>query len=277
MVSLRYRSSPLGTTLWEWFQYGNFRNATNAAGFTLTAYLGLQLPPDPQIVMLAFCLAFIMYSFDRISHHDSPDDRVSRRRRSQWIAAHLSQLKICFGIAVVGCLVLMGLHPMTLLIVFPCAGFTLSYSQPVLPGGRAPKSLPGIKAFYAAFFWIMLVVGIPVVVTQRSLDQVVIEIAVLLFCILFALINHRDIQDIEGDRMVGTLTLPVLFGESFAGGASLVSLGISLILSIWLADLGYSIMAAYFLIGMVLFPHRMRDWYFTSAGIALCLLINHWP
>lgn len=184
--------------------------------------LGLAL--DLPVLGLVFCLTLLTYNRDRLADYTGRDDQMNMKQRTQWIARHYRTLAALTTGTAVGAVVLLALRPAALPPILAGLGFALVYSGRILPGGRAPKQLPGLKVPYVAALWALLSVGIPLAAAGGPWNGRTALVTVAFFCFAAALVNLNDIRDIKGDRAVDTITIPVLWGEY---PARLVSVGLA--------------------------------------------------
>ncbi|WP_158633002.1 UbiA family prenyltransferase [Dulcicalothrix desertica] len=168
--------------------------------------------------------------------------------RSNWIFQHLSQLKISIILATVISLFIITMIPAALPPVLfgiaPALGYTLKF----LPEGKSPKQLPGVKAFYVGTLWTVLVAWIPLAAVGGAWTQKAVLLALACFCFIASSSNLNDIHDIEGDKLVGTMTLAVLVG---AKNAKIISLILAILggsISVLIGSIPFVIVATYVVI-----------------------------
>lgn len=91
----------------------------------------------------------------------------------------------------------------------------VTYPLKPLPGGKALKSIPGVKLLQiggcAALLVILIAQAGGAEVTSR-----VIQLALALGCSTASTANLRDVRDREGDKIDGIKTLAVLLGPGLA-------------------------------------------------------------
>ena len=96
----------------------------------------------------------------------------------------------------------------------------MSYSAPILPGKRSPRSLPYSKGIFCAVISTIVTILVPAVTVGASAAQTTALVAHtatrgLAYEIL------QDLGDIDGDKEDGTRTLPVVLG--MIGSCAVVS------------------------------------------------------
>lgn len=231
-----------------WLIYGNVIRAIGAIGYTFSVYKTLNLLQNHLVFALVSSLTYIMYNYDYVRNYSQADDKVNMKDRSDWISQHLHQLRISIILAIVISLFLITMIPTALppilLGIAPALGYTLKF----LPEGKSPKQLPGLKAFYVAALWTVLIAWIPYSVVGGAWTQKAVLVALACFCSIVSFTNLNDIRDIEGDKLVGTMTLAVLLG---AKNAKLISLLLAIVggsISVWIGSIPFVIVAAYIVI-----------------------------
>jgi 4-hydroxybenzoate polyprenyltransferase len=231
-----------------WLMYTSITRVVNAIGYTFCVYKTLNLTQNNLVFALVFALTYIMYTYDYVKNSSQVDDQVNMKDRSDWISQHSRQLIASVIVAVVISLFLITMIPEALppilLGIAPALGYTLKF----LPEGKSPKQLPGVKAFYVAALWTVLIVWIPYSVAGSAWTQKAVLVALICFCSIVSKVNLSDIRDIEGDKLVGTMTLPVLVG---ARNAKLISLILAIVvgsISVWIDSIPFVILATYLVI-----------------------------
>jgi 4-hydroxybenzoate polyprenyltransferase len=231
-----------------WLMYANIIRAIAAMGYTLSVYKTLNLPQNHLVFALVSTLTYIMYNYDYVKNYAQADDKVNMKDRSNWISQHLSELRISIIMAIVISFFLITMIPAALPPVLFGIAPALGYTVKFLPEGKSPKQLPGVKAFYVGALWTVLVAWIPYSVVGGAWTQKAVLVALACFCLIVSSSNLNDIRDIEGDKLVGTMTLAVLLG---AKNAKLISLILAIVggsISVWIGSIPFIIVATYIVI-----------------------------
>lgn len=261
----------------RWLLHSSFVMAGSAVGWSLTSERLLELRHDPLVHTLIFALAVLFYNRDRLADSGSPDDQLNMAERARWVATHRRALRRLVGAATIACGVLLVLRPAALPPILAGLGFALVYSVRRLPGGRAPKQLPGLKTPYVAFLWTLLVVGVPVAAAGGPWDRRLPFVAGAMFAFVAAQVTVNDIRDLEGDRLVGTRTLAVLWGEQ---GARVAAILLALLAAAAALALGSGglLLAAGYTAGYAAAYRRAADgvfrWLIEGAGIVTWLAVG---
>jgi 4-hydroxy-3-methylbut-2-enyl diphosphate reductase len=111
-----------------------------------------------------------------------------------------------------------GLLPFGVLLVMSLLG--LSYNLKIVPRGalggriRRIKDIPGSKTVLIALAWGLVTAGLPALSASpmRSVTALVVAFLVST-ALVFVRTAFFDLLDIQGDRIVGKETLPILLGE----------------------------------------------------------------
>lgn len=260
----------------RWLLYTSGVLAGTAVGWSLSVYLLMNLRHDPLVLVLVFALTLLMYNRDRVADYSRKDDKVNMQDRAHWISTHLRELRVLVIGATVIVLVLLVLRPAALPPILAGLSFALAYNARVLSGGRAPKQLPGLKVPYVAALWTLLSVGIPLAVAGDSWNWRATLVASAVFSFAAALVNLNDIRDVKGDRLVGTLTLAVLWGEHQARFASILLAGLAASAAAALHSVGFFVVALYITALVATYrshTDRFYRWFIEGAGIAASLAV----
>lgn len=258
----------------RWLLYPSLVMAASAVGWSLSADRLLGLRHDWAVHLLVFALAILFYNRDRLADHASPDDLLNTGARARWIARHRTALRALVAAAAAVSVVVLALRPAALPPILAGLGFALAYSVRFLPGGRAPKQLPGVKAPYVAALWTLLVVGAPVAAAGVGLAASGALVALAIFALVAAQVTVNDIRDVAGDRLVGTRTVAVLWGDV---GARRVALGLAAVTVLAALPLGSPglTLAALYTAAYALSYRREADaafrWWVEAAGVATWL------
>ena len=194
--------------------YSNLWIALSAAGAVFTNQALLGLPWDWRPCFLAFSIMFMVYTFAKTIRFDPQADELNdpartallRRFRSPLIALSCFLYAISLGLAwrwgVLG------------FCVFPFLTAVL-YEVKFLPAGfryRRLKDVTGVKSGVVALTWAALNVLLPVVMAGAAWSLAVAVVLAWNFVTFFVNTVFFDIGDMSGDRIEGTVTLPLSLG-----------------------------------------------------------------
>lgn len=142
----------------------------------------------------------------------SGSDAVNNSVRASVFRTHASAVKISVKASVVVLLACVAMLPWRAGLMFAVAtALGMSYSAPILPGGRSPRSLPFAKGPFCAVVSTVVTVLVPAAALGAPVGRTA---ALVVHTALRSLAYEilQDLPDIKGDAQDGTLTLPVAIG-----------------------------------------------------------------
>jgi 4-hydroxy-3-methylbut-2-enyl diphosphate reductase len=195
----------------------NIYVALGAGCLGYTAQMLQKLPGSYLHGVVAMLYVLSMHLLNNLTGSDA--DRYNSPEREHFYQHYrhpLAYLAIFSGIAGLAIAALIGWQPFGVLLVMSLLG--LSYNLKVLPSfwGRGRfrriKDIPGSKTFLIAAAWSVVTVALPAL-TSRQTGLVTLLVMVWTAGIVFSRTAFFDLLDIQGDRLVGRETIPVLLGE----------------------------------------------------------------
>jgi 4-hydroxybenzoate polyprenyltransferase len=202
-----------------WLLWTNILMAGSAAGWVVVTLIRLALPIDGLLISLAFLLALAFYTRDRLDEKEHRADTLTIPERTAWVQRHRLILKGVVWISFLGAIILVALRPAALPPLLVGLGFAWSYTVRWLPwrGQRlAWKHLPGMKMPFVAALWVLTTVITPAVVYGQVWRWDTWLLAVAVWALVMVQILLNDLRDLTGDRLSGTVSLPVWLGEANA-------------------------------------------------------------
>ena len=112
---------------------------------------------------------------------------------------------------------IMGRFPFFILLAMSILG--LSYNLKLVPGGLAKnryqriRDIPGSKTILIALAWGIVTSVFPPLYTSGSMNLAGVIVFIWFTCMVFVRTAFFDILDMQGDRIVGKETIPILLGE----------------------------------------------------------------
>ncbi|HYE38073.1 hypothetical protein [Methylocaldum sp.] len=169
----------------------------------------------------AFLLVYASYLIDHLADVGRFEDGQASERSLS--LARRKQLFSALGVAAfagAGAMTAIKADPVATLLLFSFPLAVVLYGTPwfgVLTRGafryRRLKDIPGIKAFYTAFFW-----GLLMVYADRFIDghqpSLTLFFSGYMFLSMFVNTVYCDFKDLERDRLESVATLPLMFGVS---------------------------------------------------------------
>ncbi|MFP4444684.1 MAG: 4-hydroxy-3-methylbut-2-enyl diphosphate reductase, partial [Desulfosudaceae bacterium] len=211
-----------GPLIQKWFLLQRLLLLTNiylAVGAGFLCYCASHLRRAEQFlphILIAFLYIFSMHTFNRLTGIE--EDRYNDPYRAVFYEKHmalLAALAIAAGTA--GLLVAFTLGPVAVLLLLIMSGLGLSYNLYLIPQRfakiriRRIKDIPGSKTILISAAWGVVVCAFPAV-ASGSLGLSAIITTVWCTGIVFVRSAFFDIIDMQGDRLAGKETIPILLG-----------------------------------------------------------------
>jgi len=180
---------------------------------------------DPLYLVISFCYIFAVYIWNRMAQKQLDElnapPRVAFHTRSPRLLLALTCAAAAVSLAVSAVL-----GRIELLLLFAAYLIALAYNVPFGPRRlryRRLKDIPASKDVFTAIAWATVAVIIPSIVRpaggslqigdpQPNPAIGVVLAAAVAFILAFVRATMFDFTDIQGDRMLGRETLPVLIG-----------------------------------------------------------------
>lgn len=196
-------------------------------------------------------------------------DRAEFYKRYKIQLASLSLVVGAFGLLLV---FRMGYVPFALLLTMSLMG--LSYNLHLFPKGLGDNKynkisdIPGSKTFLIALAWGVVTALLPALSPHESFSLATIPAFLLSTGMVFSRTVFYDILDMQGDRIVGQRTLPLLLGDKKTIRLlKKILVGLLVILPVssalhLISGLGYSLsLFPVLMLGLLFMYERNRDFY----------------
>jgi 4-hydroxy-3-methylbut-2-enyl diphosphate reductase len=202
--------------------------------------------------LVAILYVLSMHLLNHLTGGDA--DRYNDPGRAQFYQRYkwpLAAMAIAAGAGGLGIAMGAGPLPFVLLLVMSLMG--LSYNLRILPpflsGGRYRriKDIPGSKTFLIAAAWGLVTTVMPALSETGRLGPDTLAVLVWTSSLVFARTVFFDLLDMQGDRLVGRETLPIVMGERRAMEILKLSLVILIALPALTSSLGLSTGLGYWL------------------------------
>lgn len=192
-----------------------------ASGAGALAYAASVLQGFSHNMNYSFIAAFYILSMQIFNTLTGiPSDRYNNPERAQLYEKRRLPFFILAGLtglAGLGAALHMGLLPFLLLLFMSLAGVFYSTRLPasLFPslGIRSMKEIPGSKTLLIALAWGVVCVLLPSLGVRGYLDTASLGAFFFIAILLFIRTAFFDILDMQGDRIAGKETLPILLGE----------------------------------------------------------------
>lgn len=196
--------------------YSNLWISLSAAGHVLLTQfcLGLELRAWP--AFLAFSTMYMVYTLAKAVHFDPQADAVNDPERTRFLCRWRFWLIGLATVLYAGSLVWLWPRGLVWLALFPFVTAVL-YDFRLLPSGwryRRLKDIPGVKSLVVGLTWGVVVTLFPVLLAEGPSSKGWVVAGWALWNSLLWFVNtvYFDIGDMEGDRLEGTQTLPLVLG-----------------------------------------------------------------
>jgi 4-hydroxy-3-methylbut-2-enyl diphosphate reductase len=201
----------------SWVVKSNLFIALGAASLTLASQRLMGLPAELSPIALSFCAALGLYNLNILADQEAillnqPSRyRFIRPRRKKVLLASVLSLIASFLIGL-----RLGPLPLLLVVFTLLIGFFFSFR--ILPPSfsrRRLKDIPGTKEILSSLGWATLTVIIPLFSAAGSLRYPLAPLIAFAFVFLSLFVRSTllDIRNMQGDRLVGRETIPVIIGK----------------------------------------------------------------
>ncbi len=183
--------------------------------FACSRLLGIMPAVAPAAVAMLYVLS--MHLLNHLT--GTAEDEYNDPERARFYQQHrllLSVMAIAAGGLGILCATAMGAAAFAILLVMSLLG--LSYNLYLIPDGlgfklRRIKDIPGSKTYLIAVAWGVVVVLLPGITGKGTLTAAVGVVFVWATALVFARTAFFDLLDVQGDRIMGKETLPILLGN----------------------------------------------------------------
>lgn len=149
------------------------------------------------------------------------EDKYNDPDREQFYGAHRVPLVVMALIAgALGLIAALKMGPMAFWVLLAMSVLGLSYNLRIIPGSmayakkiRRIRDLPGSKTILIALAWGVLTAALPALASPGTPMASTVVVFVWATGLVFGRTAFFDILDIQGDRIVGKETIPVLIGQ----------------------------------------------------------------
>ena len=216
------------------------RSVKGWQGLAVSVQRGLLLT-NIYVSLGAGCLEYACTRLQDLSHHSShaliailyvqsmhilnhltgsEADRFNDPDRADFYRRYMVLLTLLAVIAGgAGLLAAYGLGPVSFLVLFAMSIMGLSYNLRLLPDRfsflryRRIRDIPGSKTILIALAWGVVTAILPPLSSAGSLGLGSVLVFLISTCMVFVRTAFFDILDMQGDRIVGKETIPILLGE----------------------------------------------------------------
>lgn len=214
------RSAALITSLYHLIQdllLTNLYVAMGAGCLALACIRLLDMHPQPASVAVAMLYVLSMHLLNHLT--GTAEDEYNDPERALFYQRHrvpLTILALAAGAIGILCAAAMGTVAFGILLIMSLLGLSYNlYLLPALPHWRFRriKDLPGSKTVLIAVAWGVVAVLLPGVAEKGHLTLGMLVVFFWAVALVFSRTAFFDLLDVQGDRIVGKETLPILLGK----------------------------------------------------------------
>ncbi len=246
----------------------NLYVAMGAGAVAYAATLLQGLPLDYPAIAVAILYVMSMHILNHLtgraeSRYNDPD----RERFYNRFKIPLTAMALIAGALGLVAAYQMGALAFWALFLMSILGLTYNlHIVPYLADGRLEfrslRSFPGSKTFLIALAWGVVTAVLPALAAENARPVSCVVVFLWAVGLVFCRTAFFDILDMQGDRIVGKETLPILIGQKRAltllkySLASSVVLLLAAVLAGVVTPLGYPLILPYLLMGWVVYGHE---------------------
>ncbi len=201
------------------FQDSGVHIAIGAALLTYASCLLQELSVLPEYLILAFSYVFamqhLMYFTDRAAAMYNEPTRALFYERHKLLIISVGAAGVVTALAFSA---MLGLDTFGLILLATAAG--VAYNARIVPEKlvrfvryRRPKDVPASRDIFAGLGWSVVTVAVPFLHASSSLAGRNVVAFFFVFAIAFIRSVIVDVKHIQGDRVVGNETIPIIIGK----------------------------------------------------------------
>jgi len=253
---------------WRFFLKSNLYVATGAGSLSYTSSLLQQVEPQFTYFFVAF---FYVYAMHLLNHFTDKASKLNDPIQTMFYGRHRRFLLVTGVLSALAALGLGAyLGPLPFIFVLAMSGIGLMYSFKIIPERLAKatgisrlKEIPGSKTMFTAVAWGVLAALIPVVCSDQGTSGATAIAFFFVAGMIFIRSGLFDLLAIEGDRVVGKETLPIVLGKELTFKLlyfSSIAFIAMLVGAAWggvIPSLGYILsLSGLYMLGYLLLYHR---------------------
>jgi 4-hydroxy-3-methylbut-2-enyl diphosphate reductase len=261
----------------------NLYVALGAGGLCLAMISLLELDLRPSVLAVAFLYILSMHTLNHLTGRK--EDKYNEPDREKFYTRYKSGLTVMAlsagGLGLLAAMTL-GAIPFWTLLTMSLLG--LSYNLRFFPVAFFPRlkyrrirDLPGSKTVLIALAWGVVTAILPALVNGRAGTAGCLAVIAWAIGFVFCRTAFFDILDMQGDRIVGKETIPLLMGMRRAIKLLKVILAVMLVMLPLLAvagilsPLAYALTICPLLLGVVIATHEQHN---AMTGIRIELMVE---
>ncbi|AUB58984.1 MAG: UbiA family prenyltransferase [Methanobacterium sp.] len=186
--------------------------AINGCLKTFFSFYLYGVPVSYQLIMATFLVIYSVYGLNKIT--DTEEDQLNAPERSNLISSHQKLFTYSSFIAYILAVIIGILHgwQVILVLLFPLLAGVI-YSIQVHPRIPRLKDIFAVKSLVVALSWTVGNTFLPLVNYNSNL---LVMSLIFYFFFIKSFINTVlfDLMDVDGDKLTGAMTIPVVIGAS---------------------------------------------------------------
>jgi 4-hydroxybenzoate polyprenyltransferase len=209
----------LGQRVLRFLTQTNLYIALGAAGLTLANMALLQLPLTPVYLLIAAMYVYAVHTLNRLT--ESKAGKLNDPNRTEFYQQHRGILQGSALACALGAIALsfgLGWGPLALTTLMVVMGGL--YQIDLVRGGcanalkyRRLEDIPTSKTLFVPLAWAAITLVLPALSSAMSIPWwQIAALSCMTFLIVFVRSALLDIRDIQGDRLVGKETIPIVLG-----------------------------------------------------------------
>jgi len=197
----------------------NLYVALGAGALSLAAIMLQGIPVQIEYVGVAFFYVHAMHMLNLFM--DKEASQFNDPDRARFLERHKTVLLgsgILSGLISLSLALVIGLKVFIFLALMSTLG--LLYAVPLVPKSwsrwtrlRRLKDIPSSKTLFLSGGWALTLSLVPALAADHRIDQAAVLTALIIFLLVFIRSALGDIIEIQGDRVVGRETIPIIIGE----------------------------------------------------------------
>jgi (E)-4-hydroxy-3-methyl-but-2-enyl pyrophosphate reductase len=203
----------------RWLLLSNIYVAIGAGCLSYTCALLSGIPPNLPSALMATCYVLSMHILNNFIGKEAV--RYNDPDRAQFYENHkdfLVTLAIVSG--AVGLFMALSLGPAPFAVLSVISILGLLYNVRLFPGGlkigrkiETISDVPGSKTILIAVAWGIVTVALPHLAITLEITTTMVFVSLLASVLVFVRTAFFDILDMQGDRLVGQESLPIVIGK----------------------------------------------------------------
>ncbi len=198
--------SKILTGIWDEFVYGGHLLSLGASAIVLTVTIMIHRDISIPLILISYLVTQVIYTLNH--YREIQLDIVTNPERARHLIASKNVLPFLISFYVISIITLLVLFSNYITIIFTLVlGFLGFFYLKNLT-----KTIIGFKNYYVAFLWAAASVLLPYLFFSITFDKLFYFIFIFIFVRWLINTTFFDLKDVDGDRLEGLKTIPVVIG-----------------------------------------------------------------